>query len=98
MWREELDRLLQAADWRAQAEEVTRLLEEFCRDVGPTLEAMTIQERRELLLSLVDMVWIAGDGTIRIEGVVAFQVSTTATPVVQPGQSPGRATLLSFVQ
>ena len=84
MWQEELDRLIQAADLRAQAEEVTRLLEEFCQDVGPTLEAMTNEERRELLLSLVDTVWLAGDGTIRIECVITFQVSATAGVEAQP--------------
>ncbi len=69
MWQEELKRLVEAANWRAQTEEVTQLLEEFCYDIGPTLDAMTREERRELLLALVDKVWLDGQGNIRIEGV-----------------------------
>lgn len=81
MWREELNRLVQAADWRAQVEEVTSLLEEFCKDIRPTLDVMTDEERRELLLTVVDKVWVAGDGAIRIEAVIDFQLVDAAVGV-----------------
>jgi len=72
MWQGELNRLVEAANWREQAQEVTQLLEEFCQDIGPTLDVMTREERRELLLALVDKVWLDGEGNIRIEGVIPY--------------------------
>ena len=88
MWQEEMSRLVDAADWRGRTEEVTTLLQEFCHDIGPTLDVMTREERRELLHTLVDKVWVDGQGNIRIEGAVpsvedaggtALQVLTATT-------------------
>jgi len=91
MWQGELNRLVAAANWREQAQEVTQLLEEFCQDIGPTLDVMTREERRELLLALVDKVWLDGEGNIRIEGVIPYldDAGNTA-PQVYTAASRGR--------
>jgi site-specific DNA recombinase len=70
MWQDELDRLERGAAAQARTEEATQALEAFCQDIRPTLAVATPAERREILLTLVEKVWVSGDGEIRLEGII----------------------------
>ncbi|MCH7838312.1 MAG: hypothetical protein IIC26_07370 [Chloroflexi bacterium] len=82
MWDDELKRLTQAADWRVKAEEVNRILDELCQNIGPILDELTPFERREILETLVDKVWLAGDGSIRIEGHIEVEIAAGGRKLV----------------
>ena len=81
MWQKELDDLERAVERQTRSEETAQALERYCQDIRPILAVATPQERREILMTVADKIWLTGDGEIRIEGIIpAFREHPTATP------------------
>lgn len=90
-WLDEYNRLQRAADSHLQREQVVKFVEQFCHDIGPRLNQLTKEERRDFLHSVVRRVWIDREGQITIEAAIGnlnpeqADQSTLAVTQASPG-------------
>ena len=69
-WEEELRRLDEASERRAEIDEIEKTARSIAERIAPTVEELTLEEKKTLLRSLVDRVWLGAANEISIECVV----------------------------
>jgi site-specific DNA recombinase len=69
-WTVDLDRLHHTADQKVAVQEIEDSVFIIASKTQTNLEAMTIQERKELVRRLIERVWLDADNRIHIECVV----------------------------
>jgi site-specific DNA recombinase len=87
-WRHELERIeARASEHRAQAVDRAQA-EAMAREIGPKVDRLSAEERRELVRAMVQRVWVDREGNVTIEAalphlerasVVALQVLKSAS-------------------
>ena len=69
-WQTELSRLEEATRQRETAREVEEAARAIADQIRPTIEEMTLDEKKALLQALVERVWVGRDGEMTIECAV----------------------------